>query len=445
MTASKKLSFILILILSLALITFTSGCFGSNADSDGVPSYVDDGDDGDDGDEGDDGEAGASGISCWDLNEDGIRDIVTEDLNGDLTVNALDCSALCWDENNNGVKDTAEDKNADGVVDAKDCTPEGTYCLDEDENGYCDTIGGGTPQCEPDDPTCIDPCADVEGVDTVAECISSCIESLVEIDPTATATTEICYNQIDDDGDELIDCADEDCASNMLCDGCQYFDLATGEIIEGNEACIAICTDTCESFGASDDECPPAYIIPDYYKSKEIEVKQCSVYWDVLTITGRYMQFESYHPSTMNTWNISVNNDTIAGFNDNTAVGKSLFCDRVSDKYKSMAAVEIDAEEFTWVNPAVDYFEFTDIEIDYSEPIFVVFGDVLGKNFYKIKRIADNHHRDGQLTFMVEFLSSMYFSDEYYLSLYYGQQPMTTNFTFYYKPLVSDFETVEEF
>jgi hypothetical protein len=49
------------------------------------------------GDDGDDGAAGAAGISCWDLNENGVGDLVlpdfpfTEDLNDDGVVDVLDC------------------------------------------------------------------------------------------------------------------------------------------------------------------------------------------------------------------------------------------------------------------------------------------------------------------------------------------------------------------
>lgn len=37
------------------------------------------------------GLTGASGRSCWDLNGNGIPDVATEDLNGDLAVDVLDC------------------------------------------------------------------------------------------------------------------------------------------------------------------------------------------------------------------------------------------------------------------------------------------------------------------------------------------------------------------
>jgi octaheme c-type cytochrome (tetrathionate reductase family) len=52
-----------------------------------------DGDDGFNGADGADGLDGATGVSCWDLNQDGLPD-PAEDLNGDGTVDVLDCNAL---------------------------------------------------------------------------------------------------------------------------------------------------------------------------------------------------------------------------------------------------------------------------------------------------------------------------------------------------------------
>ena len=37
------------------------------------------------------GPIGPSGLSCWDLNQNGVKDVATEDLNGDGVVNVLDC------------------------------------------------------------------------------------------------------------------------------------------------------------------------------------------------------------------------------------------------------------------------------------------------------------------------------------------------------------------
>jgi len=53
-----------------------------------------DGTDGLNGADGADGLDGAAGISCWDLNQNGVPDPASEDLNGDGAVNTLDCNAL---------------------------------------------------------------------------------------------------------------------------------------------------------------------------------------------------------------------------------------------------------------------------------------------------------------------------------------------------------------
>jgi hypothetical protein len=39
------------------------------------------------------GSTGTAGVNCWDLNENGAKDVATEDLNGDAAVNVLDCQS----------------------------------------------------------------------------------------------------------------------------------------------------------------------------------------------------------------------------------------------------------------------------------------------------------------------------------------------------------------
>jgi len=47
--------------------------------------------DGDDGNKGQQGDTGATGLSCWDLNEDGQKNMPEEDSNNDGIVNVYDC------------------------------------------------------------------------------------------------------------------------------------------------------------------------------------------------------------------------------------------------------------------------------------------------------------------------------------------------------------------
>lgn len=55
---------------------------------------------------GDDGDPGAPGISCWDLNADGVADLLTEDRNLDGVVDVLDCQVGTGNEGEEGVEVT---------------------------------------------------------------------------------------------------------------------------------------------------------------------------------------------------------------------------------------------------------------------------------------------------------------------------------------------------
>jgi octaheme c-type cytochrome (tetrathionate reductase family) len=71
----RPLYFVLLASLALAL----GACSG------------DDGNDGDDGEPGAPGTPGGNGLSCWDLNQNGVADLATEDLNKDGKVDVDDC------------------------------------------------------------------------------------------------------------------------------------------------------------------------------------------------------------------------------------------------------------------------------------------------------------------------------------------------------------------
>lgn len=69
------------------------------------------------------GANGTDGFSCWDLNQNGMCDLGTEDVNGDSMCTTADCAgAPCWDLNGNLVCDPmTEDINMDGNCTVADC------------------------------------------------------------------------------------------------------------------------------------------------------------------------------------------------------------------------------------------------------------------------------------------------------------------------------------
>jgi hypothetical protein len=79
-----------------------------------------------------------NGTNCWDLNDDGLCDLVLEDINGDGVCNTSDCGGPpCWDTNGNLVCDLPEeDINGDGNCNVADCT--GFPCWDLNHNLVCD-------------------------------------------------------------------------------------------------------------------------------------------------------------------------------------------------------------------------------------------------------------------------------------------------------------------
>jgi Chaperone of endosialidase len=95
---------------------------------------------------------------CWDINENGVCDLILEDINNDGNCTVLDCQGKqgpfgtngthgrhCWDIDADNVCDLlTEDKNSDGSCDHLDCQgtngTSGTHCWDLNANHQCDLV-----------------------------------------------------------------------------------------------------------------------------------------------------------------------------------------------------------------------------------------------------------------------------------------------------------------
>jgi len=80
-------------VLALLALMVSFGLAGCEGDDGAAGPQGVAGVDGTDGMDGTDGTDGADGISCWDLNENGEKDLPDEDINGDGVVDIEDCSA----------------------------------------------------------------------------------------------------------------------------------------------------------------------------------------------------------------------------------------------------------------------------------------------------------------------------------------------------------------
>ena len=115
--------------------------------------------------------------------------------------------------------DNGADDDGDGLVDCEDpdcigdaacgCGPDGTPCDDGDPCTFGDVCVGGECVGLPVDCDDGDPCT--EDFCDGGECVNVPIPDC--------GTQEICDNGIDDDGDELVDCEDPDCANAPGCGG----------------------------------------------------------------------------------------------------------------------------------------------------------------------------------------------------------------------------------
>lgn len=418
----KKAFLFFILIFSFLTFLCTNCASNSRSDDDGenLASLGQDGQEVVD-DTDDDTDATADpGVNCWDLNENGTKDKDSEDLNNDSFVNVLDCSALCWDLNKNGVKDyTSEDKNEDGEVDAGDCTPDTAYCVDDDGDGFCD-LAGGPGICDPDDDNCIDPC---EGgtITSPDNCAESCLASFTDHE-----------------------------------DQCTHFDIETGEEITGTpEACELLCADACEGYEIAPEECPPSYIIPNYYKSMQVTVSQCTPFNDYLVVADRYLKFESMTPTNtkINFWNyFDLFGDYISS--DIASVGESYLCTIPEEgKFYRKAYVEIEGldDELVWSSPSTDYFEYYNFieDIDGSDPMFLTEFRFEGTDTYRLPRVQNNYHRNGQLSFSIEYRMLLGLNSSSWNSYHLFTRandddppiiPTTSKFKVWYKPIPETLE-----
>lgn len=79
---------IAIALIGMVMFPGPAGAAGTKGDK------GDTGDTGAPGTNGANGANGANGLDCWDLNGNGVGDLATEDLNGDLVVDVRDCTGL---------------------------------------------------------------------------------------------------------------------------------------------------------------------------------------------------------------------------------------------------------------------------------------------------------------------------------------------------------------
>ncbi len=212
------------------------------------------------------GEDCANGI---DDDNDGFVDCDDFDCNGDPacpTATEFACA--------NGIDD-----DSDGFVDCADsdcagdpaCQPTGVTCgevvtcaqgcgADFNCAQTCVASGCATAQQLAVDlmncvfSNCLNECSDPASL-TCQVCMgTSCSTEAAAClaDTCATAATENCVNQADDDGDGLIDCADPDCAADPAC---QVTNLSCGDVL----GCIQGCgSDSACAQGCRDSGCASA-------------------------------------------------------------------------------------------------------------------------------------------------------------------------------------------
>jgi hypothetical protein len=119
----------------------TAGLQGSKGDTGEQGLKGEKGDTGLKGDKGDTGSPGADGLYCWDLDGNGMCDLVTEDLNSDTFCDAMDCIGPLGQQ---GLPGATGDKGEQGLKGDKGDTgspgADGLHCWDLDGSGSCDLL-----------------------------------------------------------------------------------------------------------------------------------------------------------------------------------------------------------------------------------------------------------------------------------------------------------------
>ncbi|MGA1393611.1 MAG: choice-of-anchor L domain-containing protein, partial [Phycisphaerales bacterium] len=155
--------------------------------------------------------------------------------------------------------DNGIDDDGDGLIDCDDpdcaafpgCTKSG-FCGDPQSGDCCEA--NGTPFCS--DAVCCEAVCAADAFCCATEWDQICAERAATICDACAPPAELCDNGIDDDGDDLVDCDDPDCAADPNCPawgGCG--DPNSGDCCEGNGTPFCSNASCCETVCAADAFC----------------------------------------------------------------------------------------------------------------------------------------------------------------------------------------------